>query len=141
VESAHKVVVEPRLKGAGMHWVPDHVNPMVALRTLLCNDRWPEDWPKVTAQLSRQATAQKRALQHHHQAAQSTLALPADPPGPPQPQTPPLAEPAPASNPTDPVPTPLPPSKPRTHRPAPNHPWRLASVGRARFKLDPFANN
>jgi hypothetical protein len=125
-----------RLKGAGMHWAPDHVNPMVALRTLLCNDRWPEDWPKVTAQLCRQATAQKRALQHHHQAAQSTLALPADPPGPPQPQTPPLAEPASTLSHADP-----PPPQPIPYRPAPNHPWRLASVGSARFKLDPFANN
>lgn len=30
VESGHKVVVEARLKGAGMHWERTHVNPMVA---------------------------------------------------------------------------------------------------------------
>ncbi|HEX2187062.1 MAG TPA: ISKra4 family transposase, partial [Chloroflexota bacterium] len=34
VESANKLVVEARLKGAGMHWAPHHVNPMVALRTV-----------------------------------------------------------------------------------------------------------
>ena len=30
VESANKLVVETRLKGAGMHWAPEHVNPLVA---------------------------------------------------------------------------------------------------------------
>jgi hypothetical protein len=38
VERAHKVVVEPGLKGAGRHWAPDHVNPMVAGRTAVCSD-------------------------------------------------------------------------------------------------------
>ena len=31
VESGNKLVVEARLKGAGMHWAEDHVNPMLAL--------------------------------------------------------------------------------------------------------------
>ncbi len=39
VESGNKLVTEARLKGAGMHWAPAHVNPMVALRTLVCADR------------------------------------------------------------------------------------------------------
>ena len=38
VESANKVVVQARLKGAGMHWEPTHVNPMLALRTAACNE-------------------------------------------------------------------------------------------------------
>lgn len=42
VESGNKVVVEARLKGAGMHWARDHVNPMLALRNALCNGRWAE---------------------------------------------------------------------------------------------------
>ncbi|MGH2524189.1 MAG: ISKra4-like element ISKra4 family transposase, partial [Anaerolineales bacterium] len=33
VESANKLVVEARLKGAGMHWARPHVDPMLALRT------------------------------------------------------------------------------------------------------------
>jgi len=33
-EAAHKVVVEARLKQAGMRWATDNVNPMVALRNL-----------------------------------------------------------------------------------------------------------
>jgi hypothetical protein len=39
VESANKLVVERRLKGAGMHWARWHVNPMVALRAMACSDR------------------------------------------------------------------------------------------------------
>ena len=44
VESANKVVVEARLKGTGMHWKPENVNPMLALRNAVCNDRWNETW-------------------------------------------------------------------------------------------------
>lgn len=44
VESANKLVVQARLKGAGMHWKPDHVNPMLLLRNAVCNDRWNETW-------------------------------------------------------------------------------------------------
>ena len=44
VESANKLVVEARLKGAGMHWKPEHVNPMLLLRNAVCNDRWEETW-------------------------------------------------------------------------------------------------
>lgn len=35
VESANKLVMQARLKGAGMHWEPAHVNPMLALRVSL----------------------------------------------------------------------------------------------------------
>ena len=51
VESANKNVVEARLKGTGMHWERSNVNPMLALRTAICNDRWQEMW--------------KKALKHH----------------------------------------------------------------------------
>jgi len=44
VESANKVVVQARLKGAGMHWEPKAVNPMLALRTAVCNERWDASW-------------------------------------------------------------------------------------------------
>ena len=30
VESGNKVVMQARLKGAGMHWAPAHVNPLLA---------------------------------------------------------------------------------------------------------------
>src|SRR5712691_7247777 len=44
VESANKLVVEARLKGAGMHWERRHVDPMLALRCAVCSDRWAEAW-------------------------------------------------------------------------------------------------
>jgi hypothetical protein len=42
VESANTCVVQSRLKGPGMHWEPRNVNPLLALRTGVCNDRWDE---------------------------------------------------------------------------------------------------
>jgi len=42
VESANKLVVEVRMKGAGMHWARPHVDPLVALRNIACSDRWEE---------------------------------------------------------------------------------------------------
>lgn len=53
VESANKVVVEARLKGAGMHWSRDSVNPLLALRNAVCNDRWAEAWRQSTAHIQR----------------------------------------------------------------------------------------
>lgn len=44
VESGNKVVMQERMKGAGMHWAPAHVNPMLALRTAQRNRRWDEAW-------------------------------------------------------------------------------------------------
>jgi hypothetical protein len=53
VESANKLVVEARLKGAGMHWSRLSVNPLLALRNALCNDRWAEAWQQSTAHIRR----------------------------------------------------------------------------------------
>jgi hypothetical protein len=47
VESANKVVVEARLKGAGRRWAEANVNPMVALRGAVCSDRWDEAWAAI----------------------------------------------------------------------------------------------
>ena len=49
VESGHKVVVQPRLKGAGMRWAEPNLNPMLALRNLIANDRWSTGWSKIVA--------------------------------------------------------------------------------------------
>jgi hypothetical protein len=54
VESGNKLVVEARMKGAGMHWHEAHVNPMLALRNIICSDRWKEEWPKIEARLRTQ---------------------------------------------------------------------------------------
>jgi len=61
VESANKVVVEARLKGAGMRWGRQNVNPMLVLRNAVCNRQWHGNW--VTAVAHRQAlrTTRRRA--------------------------------------------------------------------------------
>lgn len=48
VESANKRVVETRLKGSGMHWKVEHVNPMLALRSALCSQTWDDRWSHLT---------------------------------------------------------------------------------------------
>jgi hypothetical protein len=32
-----------------MHWAPDHIDPMLAMRTLICNDLWAEGWQQIIA--------------------------------------------------------------------------------------------
>jgi hypothetical protein len=60
-ESANKVVVEARLKGSGMHWARAHVDPLVALRTVACADRWTDAWPRISARLRAEAEQRRRA--------------------------------------------------------------------------------
>jgi hypothetical protein len=133
VESANKVVVEARLKGAGKHWARAHVNPMVALRTLVCNDRWEEGWPQIAMQLRHQATEQRRVLRQKRRLPpiSSPPLSPASGNGPAAVQTtvvtsPPVAPPA--SDSTDSTVINRAP-----YRPAPDHPWRHSGIGRARF--------
>lgn len=54
VESSHKLVVHKRLKQAGMRWAGHHVDPMLTLRNLLCNNRWDDTWPEIVAYCQRQ---------------------------------------------------------------------------------------
>lgn len=124
VESANKLVVEARLKGSGMHWAPEHVDPMLALRTITCSDRWSQAWPRISAQL--RAQERQRRLQRWHERH------PTPNPAPPQP----------------PPPAPLP--QRQTHgtslrpptivngRPTADHPWKkrpCLSGGRSRPRL------
>lgn len=117
VESANKCVVQARLKGAGMRWERSHVNPMLALRTEVCHDRWEEAWEltcqqrgqqRMQERISRQENRRDQALQNLQQLI-LRIALLASPPRP---------KPAPpkrvsgSSSPTG------------SRRPAPNHPWR-----------------
>jgi hypothetical protein len=69
VESANKLVVEDRLKGAGMHWADQNVNPLLALRNAVCNDRWDEVWMQIEAVQRRQVRVRRRAQQLTRQAA------------------------------------------------------------------------
>jgi len=60
VESANKLVVEARLKGAGMHWGRQHVNAMLVLRNAVCNQRWPEIWQASTSHRQHQRTIHRQ---------------------------------------------------------------------------------
>ncbi len=61
VESANKVVVEARLKGAGMRWERHNVNPMLVLRNAVCNRRWNETWTTASAQRRALRTSRRQA--------------------------------------------------------------------------------
>jgi hypothetical protein len=81
VESANKLVVEARLKGAGMHWARAHVNPLLALRGAACSDRWGEAWP----QLAHHLRTRRPARATHRRAAGRPGPTPAPDPAPPAP--------------------------------------------------------
>jgi hypothetical protein len=49
-ESGNKVVMQRRMKQAGMRWKETSLNPMLALRNLLCNKRWSAGWPGIYQQ-------------------------------------------------------------------------------------------
>jgi len=126
VESGNKLVVEARLKGSGMHWARRHVDPLLALRNLACNDRWEEGWNHIVGELRRQ-TRQRSHEQRQKRRARceaDTLRLhPIDP----QPTLvqPSATKPAPTSA-NRPASAAQPKSdKPKeAQRPAANHPWR-----------------
>jgi hypothetical protein len=131
VESANKLVVEARLKGSGMHWAPDHVDPMVALRNVACNDRWAEAWPQIVAVLRQQEHTRRVERRHQRQrsasqavavSAMATVSVSV------------------SEQPSSQAPLPRSTSKPRQQavqdqprRPAANHPWRRMPIGRARL--------
>ncbi|RPJ58416.1 MAG: ISKra4 family transposase [Dehalococcoidia bacterium] len=139
IESANKLVVEARLKGAGMHWAPDHVNPMLALRNLVCNDRWEQEWPLIAVRLRQEAAQRRRTLKEKHRAQKATSAAPPVPTTTP-PQPPQVKPTATRSQPVAPInappSSPVPPSERPPYRPAPHHPWRRSPIGRARYRPD-----
>ena len=115
VESANKIVVEARLKGAGMHWQPSHVNPMLALRNGVCNERWQETWQERVIEQRRQRLLQQqlRARLRCQQVLSSCMLLLLQflPPTP-KPSLPPPRPLAPAA------------TLPGSCRPSPHHPWK-----------------
>ena len=119
VESANKVVVEARLKGAGMRWARRHVNPMVALRTVVYSDRWDEAWAQMAGELRRQA-AQDRTLRREQRVRQAPAVVPPALPGAPVLSSPPPPHPGGLA------PRPEPAAPGGSRRPAADHPWRHA---------------
>lgn len=66
-ESGNKVVMQRRMKQAGMRWAESSLNPMLALRNLLCNQRWHTGWLDI---YQRRRLAQR---QQHLQRCQPKL--------------------------------------------------------------------
>ena len=111
VESANKIVVEARLKGAGMHWARGNLNAMLTLTNAVANGRWEEAWGRAVA--GRQARLQGRSRERAARARVRRAPSPAPPM-----QVEPRA-------PASPSPKPTPPPKRGQHRPAPDHPWQV----------------
>ena len=127
VESAHKLVVQSRMKQAGMRWGPSHVNAMLAMRNLACNDRWTEGWAAIRGMWRKQETAVRaqRAVRPPGSGESASLAAPTL-----------LSAPEPTSS-GEPAPPPLTPTKQsstppelRPLHPAPTHPWRRPFIRR-----------
>ena len=132
VESANKLVVQSRMKQAGMRWGPGHVNAMLAMRNLACNDRWTEGWTAIRS-MWRKQNASTRAQRAMGSGASGEKASPAAPTVLPPPAPPSSVEPAPPAlaptkQPSD-HSAPAPP-EPRSVRPAPTHPWRRPFIRR-----------
>jgi hypothetical protein len=126
VESGNKVVIEARLKGAGMHWARPHVNPMVALRNVLCSDRWEQDWPQIATRVRAdhlKAHQQRQRARWTQRRAIPLLPAPAEPSGREPVKGTTLKRNAAPSY-----------QAKRPYRPPANHPWRHSPIGRARFK-------
>jgi hypothetical protein len=132
MESGNKVVVEARLKGAGMHWAPHNVNPMLALRNILCSDRWEEAWPQIKASLHQADREQKRKLKARRPGAEPMASPPAAalPVGSDRCIEKKPIQPA-VTQPNAQYPPELPTA---TKRPAANHPWRRSPIGRAKYE-------
>ncbi len=88
VESSHKLVVQARLKGPGMHWKPEHINPMLALRLALLNERWEESWQEQHRLRQRQHHLKRRTQQQQRFREQQAKQQEAQPPPVPVPSTP-----------------------------------------------------
>lgn len=118
VESGNKLVVEARLKGAGMHWARASVNPMLSLRNAVCNDRWEEAWQQSSEQI-------RRLGRKHRVITPKRTAAPEDTPAKPRARAPV------SSPPTERSPHP---------KPAANHPWRRYRVTKAhKDQVEPHA--
>lgn len=125
VESGNKLVVEARLKQAGMHWALSHVNPMVALRNVACNNRWKEVWP--------QKARQEKKLQDHPlpTATRVISEVTATQPSLPDCPSPIVASVEPENRKATPK---------QKYRPSADHPWRRFNFGK-RFRQNNSGGN
>jgi hypothetical protein len=127
VESANKLVVESRLKQAGMRWARQNIDPMLGLRNIACNDRWEEAWPQLVnhkLETTTESRRQRRALKSlaHLQATDISSAQEAPTPTQLQNSETPAEE------------TLAKASAKTPYKPAPDHPWRRKVFGSARYR-------
>jgi len=127
VESGNKLVVEVRMKGAGMHWERGNVNPMLGLRNIVCSDRWSEEWPLIARQLCREAREHRNQNREKRRLAKSPT-----PPEAPQ-IAPPVEEVWELPSKTQEI-LPQEPTSTGSRKPAANHPWRHSPIGRALYE-------
>jgi hypothetical protein len=124
VERANKRVMQARLNGAGMRWERAHVNPMLALRTAVCTERWDESWQAVRNHMARQRRQRRQQRASSRLAQLLTrlvafwLCLRPQPPSPPLPCLPPSP----------------PATLPGSCRPSPHHPWKRAIISPAKHR-------
>jgi hypothetical protein len=123
VESGNKLVVEARLKGSGMHWAREHVNPMLGLRNAACSDRWDEAWSQISGY--RQQQARQRPHTHREQRLAAVTAAVSDAETSVADAVPLPVTLEPATAPVLPAMVAATQSQPRQPwRPPPDHPWR-----------------
>lgn len=136
VESGNKLVVEVRLKGAGMHWERANVDPMLGLRNMICSDRWSQEWPRIVDQLRQEARERRKELHQKRRLAKvpdavQPVILPAEVE---KIELPEVIEKC--SDQQSVIPKPS-----GVRRPAANHPWRHSSIGRALYQPANSAKN
>lgn len=117
VESANKLVVEARLKGSGMHWARSNVNAMLALRNIVCSDRWDQAWPQIAGMQRHQARQRQKQRRQLRLADKAPTPVPSPKTSSPNQTKPPQAH-----------------ATRQPWRPPEDHPWRRMPVGRARFR-------
>lgn len=108
VESGHKVVMQCRMKQAGMRWAERHVDPLLCLRNLIGNQRWSEGWEQIR---------QYRQQQKQPAPKRRTPDMPSLPIANQPVQSSPREAPPPVTKPET-------SSSPKPYRPSANHPWR-----------------
>lgn len=115
VESANKLLVEARLKGSGMHWRRSNVNALLALRCLERNGRWDSEWPALWNAWRGQRREQRRQRRDEARLVHATPV------------------PVPVPQPVEPLPARLPrPKHVVNGKPTADHPWKRASLCRAK---------
>ena len=107
-EACHTYVIQQRMKQTGMRWAKDNVNSMVALRNMICNDRWDEGMSQLVDWHYEQARLRSAAKHTKKQASAAAIAA-----AQPKPTEPPLLSP--------------------DFKLRPSTPWRDQPVGKAKL--------